>query len=100
MLTYGGWGFRGWGLGLLRLGFSADRVWGLWCRAFWGFWGWGSIYKHRRINLGKKPRLQTTNNPIAWVFKPRESKIHRRRIKRQSVGIGKICKQLNTGQKD
>ena len=29
-------------------------VWGLWCGAFWVFWGWGSLYKHRRITLGIK----------------------------------------------
>ena len=34
------WGFRWWGFG--------PGVWGL-----LGFWGWGSLYKHRRITLGK-----------------------------------------------
>ena len=36
------------------LGFSFDWIWGLWCRAFWVFWGLGSLYKHRRITLGIK----------------------------------------------
>ena len=52
-----GMGFWGWGfelmgfwdygvgsVGILGLGFSVDGVWGL-----LGFWGWGSLYKHRRI---------------------------------------------------
>ena len=33
----------------LGLGFPADGVLGLWV-----FWSLGSLYEHRRINLGKK----------------------------------------------
>ena len=49
------WGF-GVGVlyGLLRLGFSVDGVMGLWCGAFWNFFGWDFLYKHKRITLGKK----------------------------------------------
>ena len=47
-----GLGFWGWGLilGFLGLGFSVDGpvVWGL-----LGFLGWGSLYEHKRITLGK-----------------------------------------------
>ena len=43
-----------WWFGFLGLGFSVDGVWGLWCGAFWVFLGWCSLYKHKRINLGKK----------------------------------------------
>ena len=57
-LIYGGLGFGVLGLGsyigFLGLGFSVDGVWGLWCGAFWVFLGWGSLYKHKRITLGKK----------------------------------------------
>ena len=42
------------GLGLFRLGFSVD-VTGACGGGLSGFWGLGSLYKHRRINLGKKP---------------------------------------------
>ena len=40
------WGLRfwRWGLGwigLLGLEFSDDWLWGLWCGAFWGFYGLG-----------------------------------------------------------
>ena len=45
-------------IGLLGLGLLGDRNWGLWCGAFWvlwgGLWGWGSLYKQRRIHLGIK----------------------------------------------
>ena len=37
-------------IGFLGLGFLVV-VWGLWCRAFLGL---GSLYKHKRITLGKK----------------------------------------------
>ena len=51
-------GFWGWGLRLgfrfSGLGFSVDGVCGLWSGAFWVFWGWGSLYKHRKIPLEKK----------------------------------------------
>ena len=51
------WGFV-LGLGsyiwFLGLGFSVDGVWGLWCGALWVFLGWGTLYKHKRITLGKK----------------------------------------------
>ena len=30
-------------IGFLGLGFSVDRVWGLWCGAFWAFWV-GALY--------------------------------------------------------
>ena len=46
------WGF---GVGFLRLEFSVDGVFGL---LGWGLlvlWGWGSLNKHRKITLGKKP---------------------------------------------
>ena len=46
----------GWGPGLSfwGWGFQLMGFWGLWCEAFWVFWGLGSLYKHRRINPGKK----------------------------------------------
>ena len=44
------------GLGVFGLRFSGCGVWCLWCGAFWGFWGRGSLYKHRRINLEKERR--------------------------------------------
>ena len=58
LLIYGGLGFGVLGLGsyfgFLGLGLSVDGVWGLWCGAFWVFLGLGSLYKHKRITLGKK----------------------------------------------
>ena len=52
------WGLALWSWGSCRgflgLGFSAERVWGPWCGAIWVFWGWGFLYKHRRITLGKQ----------------------------------------------
>ena len=58
LLIYGGLGFGvlwlGSYFGFLGLGLSVDRVWGLWCGAFWVFLGLGSLYKHKRITLGKK----------------------------------------------
>ena len=58
LLIYGGLGFGDLGLGFwigfLGLVFSVDQVLGLWCRAFYVFWGWGSLYKHRRITPGQK----------------------------------------------
>ena len=57
LLIYGGLGVGVLGLwswiGFVGLGFSFDGVWGLWCKAFWVFWGWGSLNKYRRISLGK-----------------------------------------------
>ena len=58
LLIYGGLGvgvlgLRSW-IGLLGLEFLADLVRDLWCGAFWGDWGLGSLYKQRRITLGKK----------------------------------------------
>ena len=53
---YGGLGFGGGGLGLGFWGWSFQSVigvLGLWCGSFWVFWGWGSLYKHRIITLGK-----------------------------------------------
>ena len=49
------WWFEGWGfgVGVLNWVFGVG-VWGLWCGAFSFFWGWGSLYKHRRITLGIK----------------------------------------------
>ena len=49
------WGFS-WGLG------SGFRGWGFQLIGFWAggvglsgvLWGWGSLYKHKRINLGNK----------------------------------------------
>ena len=51
LLINGGLGLKGWGLwiGFLGLGFSVDGVWGLWCGAFWVLWGWGSLYKHKKM---------------------------------------------------
>ena len=51
-----GWGFLfGFWIRLLGLGFLVEGVSGLWCEAFWVFFeGWGSLYKHRRINWAKK----------------------------------------------
>ena len=61
---YGGLGVGGLGLGswigFLGLGFSVDGVWSLWCGAFWVLWGWGSLYNHKRITLGKN----------WWVWEP------------------------------
>ena len=44
-LWWFGFGVLGLGsyIGFLRLGFSVDRVWGLWCGAFWVFWV-GALY--------------------------------------------------------
>ena len=46
-----------WSLGVLvwvfGVGVSVVGAWGLWCDAFWVFAGWGSLYKHKRTNLGK-----------------------------------------------
>ena len=42
------------GVGFWGLGFSVHGVWGPWSGPFWFVWGWGSMHKHRRINLGKK----------------------------------------------
>ena len=39
-------------------GISVDGVWGLWCGGFWVFWIKGSLYIHRRINLGKNFALR------------------------------------------
>ena len=52
LLVYGRLGLVTW-VGFLGLGFSVDGVRGLWCGAFGVYWGEGSLYKHRRINLGK-----------------------------------------------
>ena len=49
----GVWG-RGLGLGFWGWGFQLMGVWGLGCGAFWVLWVWGSLYKHKRITLGKK----------------------------------------------
>ena len=64
-LIYGSLGFRGWGL---RLGFWG---WGFQLMGFGacgvgpsGFLGWGSLYKHKRITLGKK-----------WCVRARASKV-------------------------
>ena len=53
---YGGLGFGVLGLvfEFFGLGHSVDGVWVPWCGAFWVFWVWGSLYKHKRITLGKK----------------------------------------------
>ena len=52
------WWFGVLGLGsyfeFLGLGLSVDGVLGLWCGAFWVFLGLGSLYKRKRITLGKK----------------------------------------------
>ena len=39
--------------GFLRLGFSVDGVWGLWCGAFWVFLV-GALYININNNPGKK----------------------------------------------
>ena len=56
-LWWGLWWFRvsGWGIGLGFCGwfFQLMGFGGLWCGAFWVFWGWGFLYKHKRITLGK-----------------------------------------------
>ena len=41
----------------LGLGFSADGVLGLWV-----FWSLGSLYEHRRINLGKNVAFYASVN--------------------------------------
>ena len=46
-LIYGGLGLGSY-IEFLGLGLSVDGVWGL-----LGFLGWGSLYKHKRITLGK-----------------------------------------------
>ena len=43
-----GVGLGFWGLGYHLMGFGACGL------GLQGFWGWGSVYKHRRITLGKK----------------------------------------------
>ena len=55
LLIYGGLGFWGWGLilgfwgwGFQLMGFGACGV------GLSGFFGLGSLYKHKRITLGKK----------------------------------------------
>ena len=45
LFFYGGLGTL---IGFLRLGFSVDRVWGLWCGVFWVY-GDGALY----INIGE-----------------------------------------------
>ena len=49
-------GFLGLGswIGLLRLGFPVDRVWGLWCGAVLVFRAEALYLNNGRINLGKK----------------------------------------------
>ena len=68
------WGF---GVEVLDLvfgdGFPVDWVCGLWCGAFWVFLGWGSLYKHKRINLGKMVpaeclALQTLTKEIHFLI--------------------------------
>ena len=46
------WWFGSW-TGFLGLVFSVDGVSGLRCGAFRVFLGYSSLYKHRRITLGK-----------------------------------------------
>ena len=57
LLIYGGFGVGflrlGSWIGFLRLGFSVNGVYGLWCGAFKAFWGLNCLCKHRRITLGK-----------------------------------------------
>ena len=55
LLIYDGLGFRG-GVLVWVFGVGFFSWWGfggLWCGAFWVFWGWGFLYKHKRITLGK-----------------------------------------------
>ena len=61
-----GVGFSGFGSWIWFLGFSVDGVWGLRCRTFWVFLGLGSLYKHRRIILGKNlaPTSPSTDQAI------------------------------------
>ena len=65
-----GFGFWGWGLilsfwgwGFLLMGFG-PVVWSL----FEVFWVWGSLYKHKRITLGKKWRLHITYQYYYFLF--------------------------------
>ena len=64
------WWFRvlwlGSWIGFLGLGFSVDWVCGLWCWVFLDFGGWGSLYKYRRITLGKNFAFYT-GSPY-WHF--------------------------------
>ena len=51
MVVWGFWFFR-----FLGLGVSVDGAW-LLGSVVWGllgFWGWGFLYKHKRLTLGKK----------------------------------------------
>ena len=44
------------------------RVWGLWCVAFWVFWGWGSLYTHKRITLGIKLVQKGAINNLGFEY--------------------------------
>ena len=49
----------GWVFGVfVRSGCLVDAVWDLLCVVLWVFWGWGSFYKHRGINLEMKMELE------------------------------------------
>ena len=68
------WWFRGWGFGIWVLksffgvGISVDGVWGMWHRAFLVLWSWGSLYKHRRITLGKNFASVFPPTAISQIF--------------------------------
>ena len=61
-------------IGFLGLGFSVDGVWGLWFGAFWVFLGWGSLYEHKRITLGKKMvdhyLIKRVKPAIIYLYEP------------------------------
>ena len=45
LLIYGGLGLQGWDLGqVFGIGVSVDGVRGMWCEAFWVFFGVGALY--------------------------------------------------------
>ena len=63
-LGFWGWGFGFgfWGLGFQLMGlclWCGQGVRTPWCGTLLVFWGWGSLYKHRRITLGKNFALLT-----------------------------------------
>ena len=63
----------GWGVGVLGSWIGSFGVglfswcgFGLWCRAFYDFWGWDSLYKHRRITLNQKLCLNPCSICKTW----------------------------------
>ena len=69
LLIYGGLVLGSW-IGLLGLGFSADGVWGPGVWVFWGFLGWGSLYKHRRVTLRTPTKTKSWPNHLIYLIMP------------------------------